>query len=99
MSAYVQSQPPSLENPFVGCISFISFILFFFRCLNLQAWRIPLWVINRGSKDDTEDLLSQPPSLENPFVGLTTLSTSPTKSLRVSTSKPGESLCGKDNRC
>ena len=40
---YLQSQPPSLENPFVGlyiCQNNYS------SCdgLNLQAWRIPLWV-------------------------------------------------------
>ena len=37
------SQPPSLENPFVG--QFAERIFDARRaCLNLQAWRIPLWV-------------------------------------------------------
>ena len=37
--------------------------------LNLQAWRIPLWEIAAESKKRLTFLLSQPPSLENPFVG------------------------------
>ena len=61
--------------------------------LNLQAWRIPLWV--------TSTLVgkflyvqSQPPSLENPFVGPKN-GQKRIFECKVSTSKPGESLCGR----
>ena len=37
--------------------------------LNLQAWRIPLWAIDYFTLKGVEGRLSQPPSLENPFVG------------------------------
>ena len=37
---------------------------------------------------------SQPPSLENPFVGRTQAVLEQTRKVVVSTSKPGESLCG-----
>ena len=60
--------------------------------LNLQAWRIPLWE-NFAYVTKNSDKVSQPPSLENPFVG-----GSPGHYQKyyiyVSTSKPGESLCG-----
>ena len=66
--------------------------------LNLQAWRIPLWdaeiTINA-----TITIKSQPPSLENPFVGFSTKLSIPLTDLIVSTSKPGESLCGLVNEC
>ena len=61
------SQPPSLENPFVGHQLFCRVHTF---CHG-----------------------SQPPSLENPFVGYVKLSEED-QSIFVSTSKPGESLCG-----
>ena len=85
-----KSQPPSLENPFVGITNQIFSIYIY--SLNLQAWRIPLWV-------DLRDIIrsitftSQPPSLENPFVG-DCRSQVISSILKVSTSKPGESLCG-----
>ena len=64
-----QSQPPSLENPFVGCGQRDHRLPQAAEGLNLQAWRIPLWVIGTTNKaiDQVND---------------------------VSTSKPGESLCG-----
>ena len=37
--------------------------------LNLQAWRIPLWGLTALSAVRLRRSLSQPPSLENPFVG------------------------------
>ena len=63
-----RSQPPSLENPFVGSGSHAVFKMVSIHGLNLQAWRIPLWVMNRKF-DNIMDGVSQPPSLENPFVG------------------------------
>ena len=42
IEAMKQSQPPSLENPFVGLIAEIMEPKVV--SLNLQAWRIPLWV-------------------------------------------------------
>ena len=62
-----RSQPPSLENPFVG----------YFDKIYQSGW-----------------FKSQPPSLENPFVGIN-LRMIKWKVPLVSTSKPGESLCGK----
>ena len=64
-AASYMSQPPSLENPFVGAANFLS--------RSLRS-------------------LSQPPSLENPFVGWS--SSAMRDGPPVSTSKPGESLCG-----
>ena len=65
-TAVRKSQPPSLENPFVGsvCPNKINQ----FICLNLQAWRIPLWA-DLNDVFDKQSNESQPPSLENPFVG------------------------------
>ena len=37
------SQPPSLENPFVGELILRNGNVFAMDGLNLQAWRIPLW--------------------------------------------------------
>ena len=65
--------------------------------LNLQAWRIPLWVFI-VSRAVQETLPSQPPSLENPFVGGYWGELGMNWSANVSTSKPGESLCGYTNR-
>ena len=39
-----ESQPPSLENPFVGELG-MNWDASDWEGLNLQAWRIPLWVI------------------------------------------------------
>ena len=87
------------------------------QSLNLQAWRIPLWVY-RASNPNIVAFWSQPPSLENPFVGAYTKLSEEDQSVclnlqawriplwatdtpfltmcgrTVSTSKPGESLCG-----
>ena len=65
-----------------------------FASLNLQAWRIPLWVIVLGINNIFRVIKSQPPSLENPFVGTPTVYHLQYIYLCVSTSKPGESLCG-----
>ena len=86
--------------------------------LNLQAWRIPLWEILSPScaaqrltsqppslenpfvgelkenKIYGDVLWSQPPSLENPFVGSHYCIIHTFFTTTVSTSKPGESLCG-----
>ena len=67
ISVWHQSQPPSLENPFVGTAKTARNRRTGLS-LNLQAWRIPLWVPCVRSLRDS-DPLSQPPSLENPFVG------------------------------
>ena len=162
----MRSQPPSLENPFVGVYSIKNLISDARKCLNLQAWRIPLWVyltINLKaytcpvstskpgeslcglknlrkikytvmclnlqawriplwaavtmndhehvtslnlqawriplwvfivSRAVQEACPSQPPSLENPFVGVYCVPCG-TGNTPVSTSKPGESLCGR----
>ena len=37
--------------------------------LNLQAWRIPLWAHGAAGGSVGRRVASQPPSLENPFVG------------------------------
>ena len=91
---YQRSQPPSLENPFVGraeaeplgegrglnlqawriplwVTSPLTLPRFMTTSLNLQAWRIPLWESDISSLFKQITLLSQPPSLENPFVGRT----------------------------
>ena len=89
---HIWSQPPSLENPFVG----VEMDLQMLRILrlNLQAWRIPLWVLGASGIGKTSQIRwSQPPSLENPFVGNHRPWTK-CGNLAVSTSKPGESLCG-----
>ena len=66
---FKMSQPPSLENPFVGGDADAERLFDIYDCLNLQAWRIPLWVkITVVTNLDAR--LSQPPSLENPFVGV-----------------------------
>ena len=65
---HVPSQPPSLENPFVG--------------LN---YLLVSWIAMARS---------QPPSLENPFVGQHDTAPFLELLIHVSTSKPGESLCG-----
>ena len=64
-----ESQPPSLENPFVGPNSLLYSL-------------------------KTSQNRSQPPSLENPFVGAVRAANAGTGEGVVSTSKPGESLCG-----
>ena len=68
---FKMSQPPSLENPFVGGDADAERLFDIYDCLNLQAWRIPLWAVS----------------------ALLVLFCS---SLDVSTSKPGESLCGSE---
>ena len=65
-SRFCLSQPPSLENPFVGTPTHQNATVP--PSLNLQAWRIPLWVLLFFFVHGVTHL-SQPPSLENPFVG------------------------------
>ena len=88
-----RSQPPSLENPFVGKNTGFFPNKIQEKSLNLQAWRIPLWAGLTSRLGGTTNSRSQPPSLENPFVGYVKLSEED-QSIFVSTSKPGESLCG-----
>ena len=82
------SQPPSLENPFEGELSDKRHLRAYGH--NLQAWRIPLRVLNVSSSV-VQEPESQPPSLENPFEGVSVNATLTLDGM-VTTSKLGESL-------
>ena len=89
------SQPPSLENPFVGLKRLWNCMREKIACLNLQAWRIPLWA-NSGriaGKGNTLRVSTSKPG--ESLCGVRSLITLWMVLISVSTSKPGESLCGK----
>ena len=86
----MQSQPPSLENPFVG-IKVVTP-----RPFMRQSQPPSLENPFVGEVSDMDTVAygpSQPPSLENPFVGYPYHMLLISEQL-VSTSKPRESLCG-----
>ena len=87
-----RSQPPSLENPFVGKFSFNKAVDDA-MCLNLQAWRIPLWEMQKIT-GNAERIFKVSTSKPGESLCGTVFSLLYSLNSSVSTSKPGESLCG-----